>query len=67
MIAMIFFNQGLLEKFQSKSAENFSGKVWLQKVKQVYIRLVSCPPSEHCPGILLFNQGLLKIFQSRCD
>jgi len=29
LIAMIFFNQGLPEKFQSKSAEKVSIKVWL--------------------------------------
>jgi fatty acid-binding protein DegV len=58
-------NQTLLEKFQSKSAEKKSIKVWLQKVKLIY----SC----HNPGITtithsqqpVFNQTLLKKFQSR--
>jgi len=53
--------------FQSGFDEKISIKVWLQKVKQVYIRLVSGAPSVPCSRVRFFNQGQLKIFQSRCD
>jgi hypothetical protein len=65
LIAMFFFNQGLLEKFQSKCAEKASIKVWLQKVKHpctsAQIRLIP----EDCTGAPLFNQGPGKNFQCR--
>jgi hypothetical protein len=58
-------NQGLLKKFQSKSAEKFSSKVWLQKVKHMYLNSRGRFTTEDGIGAPFFNQGLPEKFQSR--
>jgi len=54
-----------MKNFQSKSGKKFSIKIWLQKVKHVYIKLMNSFPSEPIAKVRFFNQGLLEKFQSK--
>jgi hypothetical protein len=56
-----------MKKLQSKSAEKFSIKVWLQKVNHLCTIAYHSLTTAGGSGAPFFNQSLLKIFQSRFD
>jgi hypothetical protein len=54
-----------MKNFQSKSAEKFSIRVWLQKVKHMYLNIRNLFTTESGTGARYFNQSLPGNFQSR--
>jgi len=57
-------NQTLLENFQSKSAQNFSIRVWLQKVKLILISTKPGVTTRTYARYQIFNQRSLEKFQA---
>jgi len=57
-----FSNQSSIKIFQVKSAEKFSIKVWLQKVKLICKSSFCMYTTEPVSHRLDFNQGSLEIF-----
>jgi hypothetical protein len=54
-----------MKKFPSKSAGNFSTKVWMQKVKLICISPGSQSTTDKGYAEPLFNQGSLENFTSK--
>jgi hypothetical protein len=60
-----FDEKSSIKVCRKKSAENFSSKVWLQKVNQICLDIFSQPATITGPGLWFFHQGSLENFPSK--